>query len=79
MKLTPSQRRKRIHEMMEKNQDFARMQAAYTPAKAWFDKFTALLPRPLRNRLREYPGMMFFMHSRTIDTICKQMKFPDED
>ena len=79
MKLTPDQRRKRIYQMMDENQDFIRMQEAYTPAKAWFDKFTALLPRPLRNRLREYPGMMYFIHSRTIDTICKHMKFPDED
>ena len=79
MKLTPDQRRKRIYEMMAENQDFARMQEAYTPAKAWFDKFTAWLPSPLRNRLREYPGMMYFMHSRTIDIICKQMKFQDED
>ena len=79
MKLTPDQRRKRIYKMMEENQDFIRMQEAYRPAKAWFDKFTTYLPRPLRNRLREYPGMMFFMHSRMIDTICKQMKFPDED
>ena len=79
MKLTPDQRRKRIYDMMAENPDFAKMNAAYTPAKAWFDKFTALLPAPLRNRLREYPGMMFFMHSRTIDTICKQMKFQDED
>ena len=79
MKLTPDQRRKRIYEMMAENQDFVRMQEAYTPAKAWFDKFTAWLPSPLRNRLREYPGMMYFMHSRTIDIICKQMKFQDED
>ena len=79
MKLTPDQRRQRIYEMMGRNQDFIRMQEAYLPAKTWFDKFTAHLPRPLRNRLREYPGMMFFIHSRTIDTICKQMKFPDED
>ena len=79
MKLTPDQRRKRIYALMSENPEFVRMQKAYLPAKAWFDKFTAALPRPLRNRLREYPGMMFFIHSRTIDTICKQMKFPDEN
>ena len=79
MKLTPDQRRKRIQKMIEEHPELLRMQEAYTPAKTWFDKFTALLPRPLRNRIREYPGMMFFIHSRTLDIICKQMKFPDED
>lgn len=79
MKLTPDQRRQRIYEMMGENKDFMRMKAAYEAAKCWFDKFTACLPGKLRNRLREYPGMMFFMHRRMIDTVCQNMKFPDED
>ena len=78
MKLTPKQRRQRLYDLMEKNPEFIKMKDAYTPAKTWFDSFTARLPRKLSNRLREYPGMMFFMHSRIIDTVCKEMQFPDE-
>lgn len=79
MKLTPDQRRDRVHKMMSENPDYKRMKAACDPAKTWFDKFTAHLPGKLRNRLREYPGMMYLMHQRTIDAVCKYMKFQDED
>ena len=79
MKLTPDQRRLRIYEMMGKSAEFTEMKAALDPVKHWFDRFTARLPRRLRNRLREYPGMMFFMHHRIMDAICENMKFLDED
>ena len=79
MKLTPDQRRDRLQEMMDKNPDYLRMKAFYAPAKAWFDRFTAFLPKRLRSRLHEYPGMFYLMHQRTIDTICREMKFLDED
>ena len=78
MKLTPAQRRKRLYEMMNNDPEFMKMKDACDPAKRWFDAFTAKLPPFLRNRLREYPGMMFFMHSSIIDTVCKEMQFPDE-
>ena len=79
MKLTPDQRRRRLYDLMDQNPDFLRIKASYTPAKAWFDRFTARLPRKLRNRLREYPGMFYFLHQRVIDTVCQYMRFPDED
>ena len=79
MKLTPNQRRQRLYSLMRENPEYMKMKDAYDPAKTWFDLFTARLPGFLRNRLREYPGMMFFMHNRIIDTVCKQMQFPDED
>ena len=79
MKLTPAQRRQRLYDLMGENKEFMKMKDACDPAKRWFDAFTAWFPTRLRDRIREYPGMMYFIHSRTIDTICKQMKFPDED
>lgn len=79
MKLTPDQRRQRIFEMMEENPDFARIKEAYLPAKSWFQKFTALIPGRLGNRLREYPGMMYLMYQRVIDAVCRNMRFPDEE
>ena len=79
MKLTPKERQQRIYALMEENPEFIRMKEAYDPAKVWFDRFTAWLPRPLRDRLRSYPGMMFFMHRRIMDTVCRHMKFQDEE
>ena len=79
MKLTPDQRRQRIYDMMGQNPDFLRMKSAYDQDKHWFDAFTACLPRRLCSRLRAYPGMMFFMHRRMLDTICRNMRFPDEN
>ena len=79
MKLTPDQRRQRLLKLMAENPEYQRMRASFDPAKAWFDKFTAHLPGFLRNRLREYPGMFYFIHQRTIDTVCREMKFLDED
>ena len=79
MKLTPDQRRQRLNQMMADDPKFTRIQASLLPAKAWFEKFTACLPGKLRNRLREYPGMFYFIHQRLIDTVCQHMRFPDED
>ena len=78
MKLTPDQRRKRIHEIMDRNPEFIRLKDAFDRDKRWFDAFTARLPRRLRNRLRSYPGMMYFLYCRVIDTVCRDMRFPDE-
>ena len=79
MKLTPDQRRQRLLQLMADNPDYARITASLLPAKNWFDKFTARLPGKLRNRLREYPGMFYFLHQRVIDTVCQHMRFPDEE
>ena len=79
MKLTPDQRRQRLLEMMARNPEYTRIQASLLPSKAWFDNFTARLPAKLRSRLREYPGMFYFLHQRVIDTVCRNMRFPDED
>ena len=79
MKLTPDQRRKRIYELMEQNEEFRRIRAELDPAEARFRKFTDRLPKWLRNRLREYPGMQYFMYQRILDAVCRTMKFPDED
>ena len=79
MKLTPDQRRQRLLQMMAENPELNRMKASFDPAKAWFDRFTAFLPRGLRSRLQEYPGMFYLIHQRTIDAVCREMKFMDED
>ena len=78
MKLTPAQRQKRLYDLMAQNPEYQKMQAACDPAKRRFDAWTAKLPPFLRDRLREYPGRMFFMHNRIIETVCKEMQFPDE-
>ena len=79
MKLTPDQRRQRLLRLMADDPDYARITASLLPAKAWFDKFTGWLPGKLRSRLREYPGMFYFLHQRVIDTVCREMRFPDEE
>ena len=79
MKLTPDQRRQRLLQMMEDDPGFSRITASFLPATARFDSFTARLPRKLCNRLREYPGMFYFLYQRLIDTVCQHMRFPDED
>ena len=79
MKLTPDQRRMRLLQLLADDPKFSRLQASFLPAKARFDKLTAYLPGKLRNRLREYPGMFYFLHQRVIDTVCQHMQFPDED
>ena len=79
MKLTPDQRRQRILNMMEENPDFLRIRSGCDNARNRFQKLTAWLPPKLRNALREYPGMMYFLYQRVIDTVCAQMRFPDED
>ena len=79
MKLTPDQRRQRLFDIMEDNSEYMQIKAATERAKARFQKLTAWLPPKLRNHLREYPGMFYFLHQRMIDTVCQQMRFPDED
>ena len=79
MKLTPDQRRQRIYEMMENNEEFRRIRAELDPAEARFRKFADRLPQVLRSRLCEYPGMQYFMYQRILDAVCRTMKFPDEE
>ena len=79
MKLTPDQRRQRLFDMMEENPDFLRIKACLEASNTRFQKRTAWLPPKLRDSLREYPGMMYFLYQRIIDTVCRNMRFPDED
>ena len=79
MKLTPLERRQRIHAIAEADPDYIQMNAEYEPARIWFEKVVTRLPNGLRNRLFTYPSMGYFMHHRMLTIICENMKFFDED
>ena len=79
MKLTPHERRMRICELCDGDERIQQMRVYFEPAMKFFDRFTRWLPFPLRNRLREYPGMGRFIHGRMLTLICENMKFMDEE
>lgn len=78
MNMTPMERRSRIYEIAEADEEYGQMLAEYEAAKDRFERFVNRLPRKLRNLLWSYPGMGYFLHHRMLTIICKNMIFPDE-
>ena len=77
--MTDMERRKRIHELCEQNEDYRVRKALYDEAYRKFAAFTDKLPRKLRNFLWSVPGTGYFLHHRMLDLICENMRFPEED
>ena len=79
MKLTPEQRRSRIYEIAQKDAQYRRIKTECDAAEKRFTSFVDKLPKGLRNLLWGYPGMFYFLHHNLLNTVCEQMRFPDEE
>ena len=79
IRVTPEQRKQKIYALAEADADFRALLSEYLPAKTWFEKCTAWLPRKLRNRLHTYPGIGYFLHHQMVNLVCLHMRFPEED
>lgn len=76
--LTPMERRKRIFELAEADEEYRKIRAELERAEKYFEAFTLTLPEQQRNLLRSCPGMEYFLHHRLLTLICETMTFPDE-
>ena len=79
MKLTPEQRRSKIYELAETNEEYHKIMQELSSAKKAFESYTDSLPEDQRNLLWSYPGMGYFMHHRLFTWICETMRFPEEE
>ena len=77
--MTDLERRKRIHELCQENEDYRIRKALYDEAHKKFTAFTDKLPPKFRNFLWSVPGTGYFVHHRMLDIICEAMRFPDEE
>lgn len=78
MKLTPQQRRARIQEMVEADEEFQKMLREFEPAREEFEHLVDQFPLPLRNILWSYPGMGHFLYHRLLTVVSNEMQFKDE-
>lgn len=78
MKYTTEERRRRISAILEADEDYQKMKLEYEMAMASFERFANHMPHKLRNLLWACPGMLYFMHHRTLTLVSEQMRFPDE-
>ena len=79
MHLTPQERRKRIYDMLNADEDCQKMGAEYESGKQWFEKAVRWLPRRLRAKFWIYPGISHLLYHHIIGIICENMKFTDEE
>ena len=77
--MTDLERRKRIYELCEQNEDYRAWKAQYDEAHQKFTRFTNRLPLILRNFLWSVPGLGYFVHHRMLNVICETLRFPDEE
>ena len=77
--MTDLERRKRIYEICEQNEDYRIWKKQYDEAHRKFTAFTDKLSPKLRNFLWSVPGSGYFVHHRMLDVICQSMRFPDEE
>ena len=77
--MTDLERRKRIYELCEQNEDYRAWKRQYDEASCKFAKITDKLPQKLRKFLWSVPGTGYFTHYRMLDVICVSMRFPDEE
>ena len=76
--MTELERRKRILEICEQNEDYMAWKAEYDRAQKKFTVFTDKLPVRLRNFLWSVPVTGYFLHHRMLNVICEVMRFPEE-
>ena len=79
MELSQLERRKKILEMADADEDYRRIYAEYTRTKDRFEKYTKYMPRALSNCLWSYPGMLYFLHHRLLTLVSESMRFPEEN
>ena len=77
--MTDLERRKRIYELCEQNEDYRIWKKQYDEPHRKFTAFTDKLSPRLRNFLWSVPGSGYFVHHRMLDVICQSMRFPDEE
>ena len=77
--MTELERRERIYELCEQNEDYRGWKQQYDEANRKFTKITDKLPKKLRNFLWSVPTMGYFVHHRMLNVICEYMRFPDEE
>lgn len=77
--MTDLERRKRIYELCEQNEDYRAWKSQYDEASRNFTKITDKLPQKLRNFLWSVPAAGYFTHHRMLDVICASMRFPNEE
>lgn len=78
MKYTTEERRRKMLAILEADEDYQKMKLESNMAMANFERFVNHMPRKLRNLLWAYPGLLYFMHHRTLTLLSEQMRFPDE-
>ena len=77
--MTDLERRKRIYELCEQNEDYRAWKVQYDEAYQKLTKFTDKLPLKLRNFFLRAPVCGYFAHHRMLNVICEAMRFPDEE
>ena len=77
--MTDLERRKRIYELCEQNEEYRIWKKQYDESHRKFTAFTDKLSPKLRNFLWSVPGSGYFVHHRMLDVICQSMRFPDEE
>lgn len=77
--MTDLERRTRIYELCEQNEDYRAWKGQYDAAYQKFTKFADKLPFKFRNFLWTLPTCGYFVHHRMLNVICEEMRFPDEE
>ena len=76
--MTDLERRKRIYEICEQNEDYRGWKEEYDRVHRKFTAFTDKMPLKIRNFLWSVPGTGYFLHHRMLNVICQEMRFPEE-
>ena len=76
--MTDLERRKRIYEICEQNEDYRAWKEEYDRVHRKFTAFTDKLPPKIRSFLWSVPGTGYFVHHRMLNVICEEMRFPEE-
>lgn len=78
MKYTPQERMKRLMELEEADEDCTGARAEIGPAAAMLADYTDTLPKEVGSRLWAYSTALRIYHSRVLELVCEQMRFPEE-
>ena len=76
--MTDLERRKRIYQICEQNEDYRGWKTEYDRVHRKFTAFTDKMPLKIRNFLWSVPGTGYFLHHRMLNVICQEMRFPEE-
>ena len=79
MKMTPDQRRRRIFNIAEADEEYQQIMRELTSARNGFDQAVKWMPGNVRNQLGCFPGLGYFLFHRMLTIVCAHMIFPDEE